>query len=83
MQKFVTFEKTFTRKEIEQILREHIAHKLSDEDIDFRQARWMQDDFTFKIENGEALIEVVIILDDVKLRNKWTYLKIGGQNGFR
>lgn len=56
------------KKEIEDILRKHIDEKLAKEDDDFKNARWMQDDYTYSFKDGSPFIDVVIIIDDVQLR---------------
>lgn len=68
MQKFVTFEHTFTKKEIDDILLAHIERTLKD--IDFKKARWVNPDFTYTFEAGSPSIFAVLLIDDVKIREK-------------
>jgi hypothetical protein len=68
--KYVSIEKTFSKREIEEILRKHIEKELDSQDVDFRGARWLQDDYTYSFKDGAPYIEVVILIDDVKLRRK-------------
>jgi hypothetical protein len=71
MQKFVTFEKTFTRREIEAALLKQMEIELQESDVDFKEARWMQHDVTIRVnDEKEVTAEMVLILDDVKLRKK-------------
>lgn len=70
MKKFVTFEQTLSKKDIESILRQHFANLLEEQDVDFRASRWVQDDFTYSFKDGQPSIDVIIILDDAKLRKK-------------
>lgn len=68
MKKSVTYEKTLNKKDIEMILREYFETILDKEDFDFKNARWMQDDFTYNFKDGQPSIDIVFILDEVKKR---------------
>lgn len=68
MNKFVTFETTLSKKDIELILRNHFDKLLSKEDVDFKDAKWMQDDYTYSFKDGDPSIGVVIMLDECKIR---------------
>jgi hypothetical protein len=66
--KSASFEITLSKKDIEAILRKHFEEILSKEDSDFKDSNWCQDDFTYSFKDGQPSIDVVIILDSVKMK---------------
>jgi hypothetical protein len=68
IKKFVTFEQTLTKKEIEKILWEYLSDKLDKEDKDFKASRMLQADYTYRFTDGHPEIEVVIIVEDANFR---------------
>lgn len=70
IRKFVTFEQTLTQQDIENILWEYFCNKLDKEDRDFKNSRMLQVGYTYRFESGRAEIDVVIMVEDAKLRKK-------------
>jgi hypothetical protein len=68
IKKAVSFEFLLSKNEVESILRKHFEAILEKEDVDFKNAKWCQDDFTY--DDKDRSISVCIILDEVKLRKK-------------
>lgn len=68
MKKSSSYEYTLSKSEIESILRTHFEKILEKEDQDFKDARFMQDDFTYNFKDNNPTIDVVIILDETKMR---------------
>lgn len=68
MKKSVSYEQTLSKSEIESILRAHFEKVLEKEDQDFKDCRWVQDDFTYTFDDNNPTINVVIILDETKMR---------------
>lgn len=69
MKKFLSFEHTFTRSDIERMMRREIEQSLSSQDKDFREAYWCDIDFTYqKREDGAFDVEVSINCADIKFR---------------
>lgn len=68
MIKSATIEHTFSKEEIEQILWEHLCKKLMKEDVDFKQAKLIQNDFTYFFDDKKPAIHAVAIMGDLKMR---------------
>lgn len=56
MEKFISFEHTFTKQEIEKILSNHIHEKLMKEDLDYREATMVNTDFTYSFKDDSPSI---------------------------
>ena len=68
MKKYISFEHTITKQELENILFDYFQKKMSSEDKDFKEIRFMQSDATYRFESGNPEIDIVFLCDRVKLR---------------
>lgn len=75
MKKYLSFEHTITKEELEQLLHEHFAKKLDKEDKDFKEAALVSVDFTYRWEKRdgdlsikEPSIDIIFLCDRVKMR---------------
>lgn len=66
--KSVSFETTITKAEIEFILRNHFNRILNKEDSDFKDSKLNQYDFTYQFKDNAPSIEMVVLLNSVKMR---------------
>lgn len=69
MKKFLSFEHTFTKQEIEKILLDHTHKKLMAEDKDYKASLFAKTDFTYrKRDDGSVDIDLIILCDYIKMR---------------
>lgn len=68
MKKFLSYEHTFTKDEIEQVLLDHLHKKLMKEDKDYKESIIASPDFTYRFDKDQKPeIDLVIICDHIKM----------------
>lgn len=75
MEKFISFEHTFSKQEIEKILANHIHQKLMKEDLDYKGALLVShQDFTYSFKDDSPSIFMITMiksdLQDPKKKRK-------------
>jgi hypothetical protein len=68
MKKFLSFEHTFTKGEIESIIWAHICKTLDQHDKDFKEARLVDADYTYSFTDKNPEISVVVMCDEIKMK---------------
>ncbi len=64
MEKFVSFEHTFTKAEIEKILANHVHQKLMKEDIEYKEALLIaHQDFTYSFKDDSPSIFMITMVN--------------------
>lgn len=68
MKKFLSFEHSFSKGEIESILWAHLCKTLDQQDKDFKEARLVDADYTYFFKDNNPSIDVVVMCEDIKMR---------------
>lgn len=67
MKKTISYDYTFSKNEIEDLLQKELERRLNAQDKDFNRAKFIQTDFTYDFGQNNPHIDVVIIMGNVKL----------------
>lgn len=69
MTKYLSFEHTFTKSDLERLMRREIEQSLMKSDKDFQEAYFADIDFTYrKRDDGSVDVDVYIHCSDIKMR---------------